>query len=54
MVYQYLLSEGRIGSLTLRNRVVMPAMGSGLSSPDGEITEQLIRYYEERAKGGTG
>ena len=32
----------------------MPGMGTGFATPDGEVTERLIRYYEERAKGGTG
>ncbi|MBT2642733.1 FAD-dependent oxidoreductase [Bacillus sp. ISL-41] len=54
MNYPLLFSVGKIGSLTLKNRVVMPAMGTGLASADGEMTEQQIRYYEERAKGGTG
>ncbi len=54
MNYQHLFSVGKIGSVTLKNRVVMPAMGTGLASSDGELTEQQIRYYEERAKGGTG
>jgi 2,4-dienoyl-CoA reductase-like NADH-dependent reductase (Old Yellow Enzyme family) len=54
MNYPHLFSVGKIGSLTLENRVVMPAMGTGLASADGEMTEQHIRYYKERAKGGTG
>lgn len=54
MVYRHLLSEGRIGNLTIKNRIVMPAMGTSLASPEGEITDQLVRYYEERAIGGTG
>lgn len=54
MSYQHVLEEGRIGHLTLKNRVVMPAMGTGLAGPNGEMTDHQIRYYEERAKGGTG
>jgi 2,4-dienoyl-CoA reductase-like NADH-dependent reductase (Old Yellow Enzyme family)/NADPH-dependent 2,4-dienoyl-CoA reductase/sulfur reductase-like enzyme len=52
--YPYLFQEGRIGQLTLKNRVVMPGMSTNLAGPSGEITDHLIRYYEERAKGGTG
>ncbi|UYZ22404.1 FAD-dependent oxidoreductase [Mesobacillus jeotgali] len=54
MNYPHLFSVGKIGSVTLKNKIVMPAMGTGLASSDGELTEQQIRYYEERAKGGTG
>lgn len=54
MIYNYLFKKGRIGSLTLKNRIVMPPMGTSLASAEGEITDNMIRYYEERAKGGTG
>lgn len=32
----------------------MPAMGTNLAGAHGEVTDHLIRYYEERAQGGTG
>lgn len=54
MRFSHVFKEGKIGDLLLKNRVVMPGMGTGLASPNGEVTDQLIRYYEERAKGGTG
>ncbi|MBT2685948.1 FAD-dependent oxidoreductase [Bacillus sp. ISL-37] len=54
MKYPHLFTVGKIGSLMLKNRVVMPAMGTRLASTNGEMTEEQIRYYEERAKGGTG
>lgn len=54
MRFPHVFKEGKIGDLTLKNRVVMPAMSTGQASSDGEVTEQFIRYYEERAKGGTG
>ncbi|WP_042355711.1 FAD-dependent oxidoreductase [Bacillus rubiinfantis] len=54
MNYRHLFENGKIGSLTLKNRIVMPAMGTNLSGPNGEVTPQQIAYYEERAKGGTG
>jgi 2,4-dienoyl-CoA reductase-like NADH-dependent reductase (Old Yellow Enzyme family)/thioredoxin reductase len=52
--FNHLFEKGRIGSLTLKNRIVMPAMGTGLAGPDGEMNDHVIAYYEERAKGGTG
>ena len=54
MRYHHLFSTGKIGSLVLKNRVVMPGMSTNLASPNGEVTDHQIRYYEERAKGGVG
>lgn len=48
-----LLQPGRIGSMTVRNRVFMAPMGT-TSEPDGSLHDRSIRYYEERAKGGFG
>lgn len=52
--YKHLLSEGKIGSLTLRNRIVVTAMGASLAEADGHCGERLIRYHEEQARGGAG
>lgn len=51
---QNIFQEGKIGELTLKNRIVMPPMGTNLAGLEGEVTDHLIAYYEERAKGGTG
>ena len=48
-----LLEPFKIGSLELRNRVVMPAMHLGMC--DGGICdEKIATFYEYRAKGGVG
>ena len=52
--YRNLLSEGRIGDLSIPNRVIMPAMGTLLCASDGEVTDHQIAYYEQRARGGAG
>ena len=49
-----LLEPITIGTIDLRNRIVMPPMESRLGRPDGSVTRALIDYYEERAKGGVG
>ncbi|MGX6445074.1 oxidoreductase [Neobacillus sp. K501] len=54
MKYQHLFEAGSIGKLRLKNRIVMPGMGTNLAGPNGEVSDHQIRYYEERAKGGTG
>ncbi|MDK2807703.1 MAG: hypothetical protein PWP24_436 [Clostridiales bacterium] len=52
--YENLFSKGKIGNLTLKNRIVMPAMGTAFAASTGEASDEMIRYYEERAKGGCG
>lgn len=52
--YAKLFSEGKIGNVTLKNRVVMSPMVMGTGGLDGTPGEQMIQYYEERAKGGVG
>lgn len=49
-----LLSPVRIGSMELRNRIAMSAMGVEIVDPDGHAREPVIAYYEERARGGAG
>ena len=49
-----LLEPTRIGSMELRNRIVMPPMNMQLANVDGGVTERKIAFYEERAKGGAG
>ena len=52
--YHNLFSEGRIGKVKIRNRIVMTPMGTGHCGPDSRITQELIDFYTARAKGGVG
>jgi len=52
--FKHLLTPGRIGSLDIRNRIVMSPMGSNLAESTGHVGERLARYYEARAQGGVG
>ena len=54
MSYDVLLSPMKIGSMEVRNRTIMSAAEVSLGQPNGKPTEQLMDYYEERAKGGVG
>ncbi|MFN3673004.1 MAG: NADPH dehydrogenase, partial [Bosea sp. (in: a-proteobacteria)] len=49
-----LFSEGRIGPLTLKNRVIMAPMTTRKADADGFVTEAGIAYYVARARGGVG
>ena len=48
----HLTSKANLGSLTMKNRMILAAMGSNFSTLDGHCSEKLIAYYEARARGG--
>jgi dimethylglycine catabolism A len=51
-LYPRLAEAGAIGSMRLRNRVIMAPMGTNYSTTDGLSTERDKAYYAERARGG--
>lgn len=53
MHYPMLFSPIQIRSLQIKNRIVMTAMHLGYT-PKGEMTDQLVAFYAERARGGVG
>lgn len=53
-MYEKLFQPGKIGSVELKNRVVMTPMGVGLANLDGTPSDEMITYYEARAIGGAG
>lgn len=53
-VYEQLKTPFTIGRVRLPNRVVMPAMGTNLSACGGGVSDDIIAYYEARARGGVG
>lgn len=52
--FKKLFESGYIGQLHIKNRIVMPAMATGTSTPDGFVTQKTKDYYENRASGGAG
>lgn len=52
--FENLFKPLRIGKVEIRNRIAMPPMVVAYAGPNGEVTDQLISYYEARAKGGVG
>lgn len=52
--YKNIFSPITINGMTLRNRIVMPPIGSNFATIGAEVSEEMIKYYELRAKGGTG
>jgi 2,4-dienoyl-CoA reductase-like NADH-dependent reductase (Old Yellow Enzyme family) len=52
--FPHLLEPGRIGPMTVRNRVLMAPMGDRLAHDDGTVSERQAAYLEARARGGVG
>ncbi|RJX71467.1 FAD-dependent oxidoreductase [Vibrio sinensis] len=52
--FEHLLKPGKIGSMTVRNRIVSAPMGTNLAEADGHCSERIQAFYEARAKGGAG
>ena len=53
-MYKKLFEHGYIGNCRIKNRVVMPAMTTIFAGQDNLPTEEMMLFYEERAKGGCG
>jgi dimethylglycine catabolism A len=49
-----LFQEARIGSMTLRNRLVQAPIFTQFATTWGEVSERLIEYHRARARGGVG
>lgn len=53
-MFSQLLKPGRLGTMKLKNRFVVPAMVTNFAEEDGSIGELIHNYYLARAKGGYG
>lgn len=49
-----IFEPARIGTLQLKNRIIMLPMGDGMQTVTGGISERQIRYFAERAKNDVG
>jgi 2,4-dienoyl-CoA reductase (NADPH2) len=52
--YPHLFSQVKIGSMALRNRLVMSPMETCYATRDGLPSQRTIAFYEARARGGVG
>ena len=52
--YRKLMEPGKIGKLELKNRIVMAPMVTRYAGESGEVTQRMVDYYLERARGGVG
>lgn len=49
-----LFEPGRIGTIELKNRIIMAAVATNFASEAGGVTQRMVDFYTERAKGGAG
>ena len=54
MNFHFLAQPVTINGLQVRNRIVFPAMSTKFATPDGKVSERMLRYYAARAAGGAG
>lgn len=52
--YPHLFQPYTIRNMTVKNRIVMMPMGSDLAGHNGQMSDEHIKYYEQRARGGVG
>ena len=50
--FRKLLEPGKIGTLELKNRIIMPPMSTNFPNVWGEATDVMVEYFKARAKGG--
>ena len=49
-----LLEPVKVGTMLLRNRIVLPPMENIYNNADGSVSQDTLDYYEARAMGGVG
>lgn len=54
MKEQKLFMPIKIGKMKLKNRIIMAPMATNFAANDGSVTDRMLDYYRERAKGGVG
>jgi 2,4-dienoyl-CoA reductase-like NADH-dependent reductase (Old Yellow Enzyme family)/thioredoxin reductase len=54
MSFPILFKKGRIGTLKLKNRIVMPPMVRNYAEPTGAVTKKFVEHIKRIAEGGTG
>ncbi|MCP4221362.1 MAG: NADH:flavin oxidoreductase [bacterium] len=52
--YSTVLSEFKIGPVTLPNRIAFPAWQLNYANTDGTVSDKLMKFYTDLAKGGCG
>lgn len=51
-MFEHVFAPIRIRDMELKNRMILPAMGTRMADENGAVTDKLIAYHAARAKGG--
>ena len=51
-MFEHVFAPIRIRDVELKNRIILPAMGTRMAEENGAVTDKLIAYHAARAKGG--
>jgi 2,4-dienoyl-CoA reductase-like NADH-dependent reductase (Old Yellow Enzyme family)/thioredoxin reductase len=52
--FKKIFEPTNIGQMRLKNRIVMPPMGTNYAEAGGAVSQRMLDYYEARARGGVG
>ena len=52
--FQHLFTPFTVGSVTVRNRIVVPGHATLFMPADGLPTERMLHYWLAKARGGVG
>ena len=52
--FKRLFTPLHVGGMTVKNRIFMAPISTHMADTQGRLTEDELRYYEARAKGGVG
>jgi 2,4-dienoyl-CoA reductase-like NADH-dependent reductase (Old Yellow Enzyme family)/thioredoxin reductase len=52
--FKKIFEPTNIGQMQLKNRIVMPPMGTNYAEAGGAVSQRILDYYEARARGGVG
>ena len=52
--FKKIFEPASIGQMKLKNRIVMPPMGTNYAEAGGAVSQRMLDYYEARARGGVG
>ena len=51
-MFEHVFAPIRIRDMELKNRIILPAMGTRMAEENGAVTDKLIAYHAARANGG--
>ena len=52
--FKRIFEPTNIGTMQVKNRIVMPPMGTNYAEAGGAVSQRMLDYYEARARGGVG